>query len=79
MASDPPPAPAPAPSVGPDDRHPNREPSREHPSITAEDAPTAAPIELDDPPESTAGEEDPGAANDMAADEGAPAAGGSKP
>jgi len=69
MASDPTPAPASTPAgAAPADKHPNRHRPREHPSITAEEAPTAAPIELDDPPESTAGEEDPGAAGDVAAD-----------
>ena len=72
MASEPDPAPANAPAAAaPDDKHPNRHRPREHPSITAEEAPTAAPIELDDPPASTAGEEDPGAAGDVAADRGA--------
>lgn len=50
--------------------HPNRDLSREHPTITADDAATARPIELDDPPESAVGEEDPGAADDVAADDG---------
>lgn len=55
----------------PTPKHPHRNPSREHPTITAEDAATASPIELDDPPESAVGEEDPGAADDVAANEGA--------
>jgi len=55
----------------PTPKHPDRDPSREQPTITADDAATASPIELDDAPESAVGEEDPGAAGDVAANEGA--------
>ena len=61
---------APPMATEPATKHPNRDPSREHPTITADDAATASPIELDDPPESAVGEEDPGAADDVAADDG---------